>query len=193
MPAAHMKIYRGEPVDNRIAENVKIGNGKAGSNLKCETSFTNVFFRCRGPADPGGEHRQPEHLRHAHLRVHGQGRPRVVRAETDQRRGVSLAWLGFTFGFWRSPAGYFVALFAHLCHSNQSHLFVPLSLNAPPLFFSLRRCPVEYEIMGEFEYSSSKTTALVHFQVILMSTRRDVLVLELLFFKGRFRIMRYIS
>jgi len=25
-------------------------------------------------------------------------------------------------------------------------------------------CPVDYEIMGEFEYSSSKTTALVHFQ-----------------------------
>ena len=26
------------------------------------------------------------------------------------------------------------------------------------------RCPVDWEIMGEFEYSSSKTTALVHFQ-----------------------------
>ena len=25
-------------------------------------------------------------------------------------------------------------------------------------------CPVDWEIMGEFEYSSSKTTALVHFQ-----------------------------
>ena len=32
MPAAHMKIYRGEPVDNRIAENVKIGNGKGFTN-----------------------------------------------------------------------------------------------------------------------------------------------------------------
>ena len=26
-------------------------------------------------------------------------------------------------------------------------------------------CPVDGEIMGEFEYSQSKTTALVHFQV----------------------------
>ena len=155
-----------------------------------------IISPSRGSLDPRGEHRQPEHLRHAHLRVHGQGRPRVVRAETDQRRGVSLAWLGFTFGFWRRPAGYFGALFAHLCHSNQSHLFVALSLNAPPLFFSLRRCPVEYEIMGEFEYSSSKTTALVHFQVIMMSLcvhARCSTLYELLFFKGRFRIMRYIS
>ena len=30
--------------------------------------------------------------------------------------------------------------------------------------FSIFRCPVDWEIMGEFEYSSSKTTALVHFQ-----------------------------
>jgi hypothetical protein len=26
------------------------------------------------------------------------------------------------------------------------------------------RCPIDREIMGEFEYSVSKTTALVHFQ-----------------------------
>ena len=31
------------------------------------------------------------------------------------------------------------------------------------LFFYFR-CPVDWEIMGEFEYSSSKTTAIVHFQ-----------------------------
>ena len=33
MPAAHMKIYRGEPVDNSIAENVKIGKSRKCFNL----------------------------------------------------------------------------------------------------------------------------------------------------------------
>ena len=108
MPAAHMKIYRGEPVDNRIAENVKIGKsrnstyhqrsakrvrnlGKTFQPISVLSSFcySIIMSRSRGPLDSRGEHRQPKHLRHAHLRVHGQGRPRVVRAETDQRRGVS--------------------------------------------------------------------------------------------------------
>ena len=31
----------------------------------------------------------------------------------------------------------------------------------------LRRCPVDYEIMGEFDYASSKSAAFVRFQVKL--------------------------
>ena len=45
----------------------------------------------------------------------------------------------------------------------RANLFFLSASQALSLF--LLRCPVEYEIMGEFEYSSSKTTALVHFQV----------------------------
>ena len=98
MPAAHMKIYRGEPVDNSIAENVKIGKSRKCFNLSLAIiQLSSSLPPSRGSLDPRGEHRQPEHLRHAHLRVHGQGRPRVVRAETDQRRGVSLA--SFKFGW----------------------------------------------------------------------------------------------
>ena len=38
------------------------------------------------------------------------------------------------------------------------------SFNLLTTYFSISGCPVDWEIMGEFEYSSSKTTALVHFQ-----------------------------
>ena len=34
------------------------------------------------------------------------------------------------------------------------------------------RCPEDYEIMGEFEYSASKTTALVRFQVGLSANEK---------------------
>lgn len=90
MPAAHMKIYRGEPVDNRIAENVKIGDP-----LTLVVSIDN------------------QNIYGMHI------------SECMVKDG--LGW-------------------------SEQRL-----LNG-------EGCPVEYEIMGEFEYSSSKTTALVHFQ-----------------------------
>lgn len=46
------------------------------------------------------------------------------------------------------------------CNLNLGGKFNRVSLSFAFTF----RCPVETEIMGEFEYSSSKTTALVHFQ-----------------------------
>jgi len=90
MPAAHMKIYRGEPVDNRIAENVKIGDP-----LTLVVSIDN------------------QNIYGMHI------------SECMVKDG--LGW------------------------SEQR-------------LINGEGCPVEYEIMGEFEYSSSKTTALVHFQ-----------------------------
>jgi len=90
MPAAHMKIYRGEPVDNSIAENVKIGDP-----LTLVVSIDN------------------QNIYGMHI------------SECMVKDG--LGW------------------------SEQR-------------LINGEGCPVEYEIMGEFEYSSSKTTALVHFQ-----------------------------
>ena len=46
MSAAHMKIYRGEPVDNRIAENVKIGKWKRW--IKSYTPNLFMFFFVAG-------------------------------------------------------------------------------------------------------------------------------------------------
>ena len=125
------------------------------------------FSCCRGPLDSRGEHRQPEHLRNAHLRVHGQGRPRVVRAETSQRGGgrnvdgLHKRFLAESASLFRSPFCSFVSFqpISSFCRT--------LCLSTPLPFSLPCRCPVEYEIMGEFEYSSSKTTALVHFQVML--------------------------
>jgi len=90
MPAAHMKIYRGEPVDNSIAENVKIGDP-----LTLVVSIDN------------------QNIYGMHI------------SECMVKDG--LGW------------------------SEQR-------------LINEEGCPVEYEIMGEFEYSSSKTTALVNFQ-----------------------------
>ncbi len=90
MPAAAMKIYRGEPIDGRVAEEVKIG-------------------------DP--------------LTL-------VVSIDDQDIYGMHITECMVKDG---------------LGWSEQRLL-------------DEAGCPVEREIMGEFEYSGSKTTALVHFQ-----------------------------
>lgn len=90
MPSSSLKIYRGEPVDGRVAESVKIGDP-----LTMVISIDNQ--------DIYGMHISECYVRDG---------------------------LGWTDQGLINDEG----------------------------------CPVDWEIMGEFEYSSSKTTALVHFQ-----------------------------
>jgi len=90
MPSTSMKIYRGEPVDGRVAENVKIGDP-----LTMVVSID-------------------------HQDIYG-----MHISECYVRDG--LGW------------------------SDQD-------------LINEEGCPVDWEILGEFEYSSSKTTALVHFK-----------------------------
>jgi hypothetical protein len=90
MPSTTMKIYRGEPVDGRVAESVKIG-------------------------DP--------------LTL-------VVSIDDQDIYGMHIADCQVRDGLGWSDQG----------------------------LINNEGCPEDWEIMGEFEYSSSKTTALVHFQ-----------------------------
>jgi len=90
MPSTSMRIYRGEPVDGRVAESVKIGDP-----LTMVISMDNQ--------DIYGMHISGCYVRDG------------------------LGW------------------------SDQD-------------LINSEGCPVDWEIMGEFEYSSSKTTAIVHFQ-----------------------------
>jgi len=90
MPSSSLRIYRGEPVDGRVAESVKIGDP-----LTMVISIDNQ--------DIYGMHISACYVRDG------------------------LGW------------------------SDQN-------------LINDEGCPIDWEIMGEFEYSSSKTTALVHFQ-----------------------------
>lgn len=90
MPSSSLKIYRGEPVDGRVAESVKIG-------------------------DP--------------LTM-------VISIDNQNIYGMHISECYVRDGLGWSEQG----------------------------LINDEGCPVDWEIMGEFEYSSSKTTAIVHFQ-----------------------------
>ena len=49
------------------------------------------------------------------------------------------------------------------CTEKYIIVFIPFILSHYKTLF-VYRCPLDDEIMGSFEYSASKTTALVHFQ-----------------------------
>jgi hypothetical protein len=90
MPSTSMKIYRGEPVEGRVAESVKIG-------------------------DP--------------LTM-------VISIDNQDIYGMHISGCSVRDGLGWSEQG----------------------------LINDEGCPVDWEIMGEMEYSSSKTTAIVHFQ-----------------------------
>ena len=104
-----MKIYRGEPVEGRVAESVKIGDP-----LTMVISIDNQ--------DIYGMHISGCSVRDG-LGWSEQG---LINDE------------GLDFNLWKKGGKY--------------------------LIFCNYSCPVDWEIMGEMEYSSSKTTAIVHFQ-----------------------------